>query len=86
MSKKRAIKSTRVPRPHVYTVEKVMTKKELEERIRELTERVRAESDLKEYAVSWKNRYKADYHGLVAWNVMALGIVTLGILGWVVFT
>lgn len=57
-----------------------------DDRISELRAMAREARDDKEYAERYRDDYKAAYIGLIAWNVLALGMIALCAIGWVVFT
>lgn len=67
-------KSTRVPSPHIYTVEKVMTKKELEYEVKRLGEcnrEMQMEVDQQRFL---SNRSWMAWQTLANWNFIALSI------------
>ena len=73
-------KSTRVPHPHIYTVEKVMTKKELEEEVKRLRSRnldMLVESDR---ATSEIRELRNDCRGLMVFNIFTLSAITVAII------
>lgn len=73
-------KSTRVPRPHIYTVEKVMTKKELEEEVKRLRSRnleLLVEGD---NAKSEADKLRNDCRGLMGCNIVTVSTVVVAII------
>jgi len=76
----RKTKSTRVPRPHIYTVEKVMTKKELEAEVKRLGECNQNLLFDRDAEMSRNRRSWSAWRTLVNWNIIAVSAVVLAII------